>query len=175
MAISHPTRRRLIYTAMSLLLVWHCFAMIVGPTPDSDLTDAAREVVGPYLNLFRLEHSWSFFAPDVRSYPEFRYIVEDSSGQSHTFEPTVGLSRFRPSDIWIEDWYTNVADEPDTYAEATAARLCREHAALHPVQISLLGVQRVDFTPEDELSGKNLHDPAFENEVFLGTFACRAT
>lgn len=172
---SRPARRGIVYAAMSLLLVWHCLAMIVGPAPDSDLTDAARNVMGPYLDAFRLEHSWSFFAPDVRLYPDFRYIVQDSSGQDHLFEPTAGLNRFRPSDIWIEDWYTNVADEPDIYAEATAMRLCREHAALRPAQISLIEAERVDFTPDDERSGKHLHDPEFENEIFLGTFACPAT
>ncbi len=173
--ISRPARPGLLYAAMSLLLVWHSLAMIVGPAPDSDLTDAARGVVGPYLNVFRLEHSWSFFAPDVRLYPDFRYVVQDASGQEHTFTPTVGLNRFRPSDIWIEDWYTNVGDEPDTYAEATAMRLCREQAALHPVQISLIGVERVDFTPDDELAGKHLYDPEFDDEMFLGTFACPAS
>jgi len=65
---------------MSLLVTWHTFAMVVAPSPDSDITDAARSILDPYLTLFRLDNGWGFFAPDVGSGSQFRYVIEDAAG-----------------------------------------------------------------------------------------------
>ena len=37
-----PGPQRLTYVAMSILLAWHTFAMIIGPAPESPVTEAAR-------------------------------------------------------------------------------------------------------------------------------------
>ena len=57
--------QRLTYVAMSILLVWHTFAMVIGPAPASPLTRAARWLAQPYLTLFGLQNEWGFFAPTV--------------------------------------------------------------------------------------------------------------
>ena len=56
-------RGRLAYAAMSLLVVWHTLAMIVAPSPDSVITRSVGALFEPYLTLFLLESTWSFYAP----------------------------------------------------------------------------------------------------------------
>jgi len=119
-----------------------------------------------------MESSWSFYAPYVRVEPEFRYVVEDASGERHTFVPSDKLSRFHPIDIWVKDWYIHVMDTPETYGDAVAAYLCREHALLHPVSITLMEIEQNEFSPEDQLSGKHPFDPEFLDEKTLTTVQC---
>ncbi len=157
---------------MSLLLVWHCVAIVVAAAPDSVITRSASSLFGPYLSLFRLQNEWSFYAPDVRVEPEFRYVVEDASGQQHTFVPVDKLSRYLPTDIWVKDWYIHVMDNPDTYSEFVAAYLCREHASLHPISITLLEFDQKDFSPQDQLNGKHPFDQQFLDKKTLATVQC---
>ena len=162
----------LTYAAMSLLVVWHTIAMVVAPSPDSAITQSARSVFEPYLTLFLLESTWSFYAPDMRVEPEFRYVVEDASGEHHTFVPAEKLSRFLPSDIWVKDWYIHVMDHPKTYAKAVSAYLCREHASLHPISITLSEIDQKEFWPSDQLSGKSPFDFEFLEKKTLATVPC---
>lgn len=168
------TQRRgiLIYTAMSLLLVWHSVAIVVAASPDSVIMQSASSLFEPYLSLFRLRNEWSFYAPDVRVEPEFRYLIEDASGQRHTFVPADRLSRYLPTDIWVKDWYIHVMDDADTYSEFVAAYLCREHASLHPISITLLEIDQRDFSPQDQLSGKHPFDHEFLDQKTLATVQC---
>ena len=85
--ISIDWRRRLTYGAMSLLVAWHTIAMVIAPAPDSDISEAARSLFHPYLTLFWLDNHWGFFAPDVRSGRQFRYVIEDATGKRHAFIP----------------------------------------------------------------------------------------
>lgn len=165
-------RRRLIYTAMSLLLVWHSVAIVVAASPDSVITRAASSLFEPYLSLFRLQNEWGFYAPYVRVEPEFRYVVEDASAQRYTFVPADKLSRYLPTDIWVKDWYIHVMDNPETYSEFVAAYLCREHASLHPVSITLLEIDQKEFSPQDQLSGKHPFDSEFLDKKTLATVKC---
>ena len=74
---STPWRDRLTYLAMSLVVAWHSFAMVVGPAPgNSTLVQSLRPLVQPYISLFRLDTSWNFFAP-VGKHTQFRYVIED--------------------------------------------------------------------------------------------------
>lgn len=150
---SRQWRERLSYAAMSLLVIWHTLAMVVAPSPDSELTWSARKLFEPYLTLFMLENGWSFFAPDVSSHPEFRYIVEDAAGQRHTFVPSERWNQFRLT--WVRDWYRymRVMDSPEIYADAAAAALCREHVSLQPIAITFLKIEPKDFSPADQLAG----------------------
>jgi hypothetical protein len=154
-------RHRLAYIAMSLFVGWHTLAIIVAPAPDSVVTDALRVVLQPYLTLFRLDNHWEFFAPNVGDGSRFRYIIEDKNGHSHTFKPTEQLSWFHPNYFWARAWYYAIMDDPDLYADAAVARFCKEHAALHPVAITLLEYQEERFIRDDLLSGKNRNDPEF--------------
>ncbi len=157
---------------MSLLLVWHSVAIVVAAAPDSVIMQSASSLFEPYLSLFRLRNEWSFYAPDVRVEPEFRYVVEDASAQRHTFVPADKLSRYLLTDIWVKDWYIHVMDNPETYSEFVAAYLCREQASLRPVSITLLEIDQKEFSPQDQLSGKHPFDPEFLDQKTLATVQC---
>lgn len=146
--------------------------MVVAAAPDSVMTRAVSSLFEPYLSLFRLRNEWSFYAPDVRVEPEFRYLIEDASGQQHNFVPANKLSRYSPTDIWVKDWYIHVMDHPETYGPFVATYLCREHASLHPVSITLMEIDQKDFLPQDQLSGKSPFDPEFVDEQILATVQC---
>jgi hypothetical protein len=167
-------RGGLLYAAMSLLVVWHTLAMLVTAAPDNVMTRAARTLFDPYLTLFNLHVYWGFFAPTVGTAYQFRYVVEDASGQQHLFIPIDKLSRFSPSWIWLGDRYRDVMDSVDTFGEVTVAELCREHAALHPVAITLLAVEGKEFTPEARRAGKGPLDPEFVTVETLKTIRCPA-
>jgi hypothetical protein len=166
-------RERLVYAAMSLLVVWHTLAMVVAVSPESVITRAARALVYPYVTLFNLDNYWGFFANVGASY-QFRYVVEDAAGQQHMFIPTNKLSRFNPNSIWLRDRYRDVMDSVDAYGVATVAELCREHAALRPVAITLLKVEGKEFGPKDRRLGKSPLDPEFVTVDTLRTIRCPA-
>jgi hypothetical protein len=173
-SIPPRARQRLAYMAMSALIVWHGLAMVVAASPDSAIARAARPLFGPYLTLLRLDNKWGFFAPNVDDGIQFRYVVEDASGQRHTFTPAEQLSRFHPTSLWIKDWYKTVMMFPDAHGEGAAATLCREHAALRPLSITLLEVEQKEFLPEHQLSGKHPLDPEFVTVNTLMTVRCTA-
>jgi hypothetical protein len=62
---SQQWRERLVYAAMSLLLVWHTIAIVVASAPDSLMTRSVRPLLHPYVTLFRLDNHWGFFSPNV--------------------------------------------------------------------------------------------------------------
>lgn len=174
--VSLPTRgrQRLAYAAMSLLVVWHGLAMVVAASPESAIARSARPLFDPYLTLFRLDNKWGFFAPNVDQGFQFRYVVEDASGKRHAFIPADQLSRFHPTSLWIKDRYKTVMMFPETHGEVAAAALCREHAALQPVSVTLLEVEQKEFWPEHQLSGKHPLDPEFVTINTLMTVRCAA-
>ena len=99
-------RGRLTYAALSVFLAWHTMAMVIAPAPDvSAAVKAARVPFQPYLTLFRLDNLWDFFAPDVGRGAQFRYIIEDKSGNHHPFKPTEDLNWFHPTFFWFWSWF----------------------------------------------------------------------
>lgn len=171
--IAKPWRDRLTYFAMSAFVAWHTVAIMVAPAPDDGVAvQSLRAVFQPYLSLFRLDNLWDFFAPTVGKGTQFRYIIEDSTGERHTFVPVESLSWFHPSYFWFRSWYYAVIENPETHADTAAALLCHEHAALHPVWITLLGIDEGDFAPDDLLSGKHPMDPEFVKVNTLKRVKC---
>jgi hypothetical protein len=167
-------RQRLAYAGMSLLVTWHTFAMVVAPSPDSDITDAARSILDPYLTLFRLDNGWGFFAPEVGRGSQFRYVIEDAAGNRYTFIPAETLNRFHPTSIWMRDRYIAVMEKPRAYADAAGASLCRDHAALKPIAVTLLELEQKEFLPADRLKGKRPLDPEFVTLKTVKTVPCTA-
>ena len=177
--MSHPgsAGRRagpLAYVAMSLLIVWHVFAMVVGASSDISFADTPRSLLHAYLTVFRLDNHWGFFAPNVGTGTQFSYIVEDAAGARQTFVPAEKLSRFHPTSIWDRDRYKMVMDYPQTYGDAAVTSLCREHAALKPVSITLQEMTQKNFWPADHLNGKQPFDPEFVDVRTLATIPCPA-
>jgi hypothetical protein len=173
--ISKRWRERLTYTAMSVFVAWHTLALVVAPAPDSSaMARSFRRLLQPYLTLFRLDNRWDFYAPEVGNGRQFRYDIEDASANRHSFVPTGELSWFHPDYWWFRAWYDVVTDYPETYADHFAALLCRMHAALQPVSITLLTLQVGDFSPQDHLDGKHPLDSEFVTVTTLKHVVCPA-
>jgi hypothetical protein len=164
--------QRLTYVAMSILLAWHTFAMVIGPAPESPITEAARSLVQPYLTFFGLQHPWDFFAPTVDAGYHFSYVIEDKAGEKHNFTPADRLNKLHPTSIWLKDRYTKIMTEPDSYGDAAGAALCLEHASLDPVNVTLLEIQHKEFWPPDLMHGKRPSDAEFVTAKTVRTVAC---
>lgn len=154
-------RQRLTYLIMSLFVTWQTLAIIVAPAPDSYVSEALRKVLQPYLTLLRLDSQWDFFAPNVGEGSRLRYILEDKGGRRFSFNPAQQLSWFHPNYFWVRGWYYAIMDNPELYADAAIARFCEQHAALHPVAITMLEMQEERFTRADLLAGENRNHPKF--------------
>ena len=172
---SIPWRERLTYLAMSLVVGWHSFAIIVAPAPDgSTIVQTLRFLVQPYLSLFRLDNRWNFFVPVVK-YLQFRYVVEDAAGKRHVFIPVEEASGSIPRYVMWREFkylYEGVMEAPEIRGDAITALLCRRHASLNPVSISLLQVQELEFSPEDYLQGRRPLDPEFITVNTLTNIKC---
>lgn len=165
-------RERLGNTAVSLFLMWHCCAMIVTPAPTSDLWALAQRLQKPYLALFRLNNTWSFFAPEVPAGTLLRYVVEDARGTSHMFDPISEQSGLSPTYIWYASWFNEIVHKPDVFAEGAGKFFCRKHTSLRPVSVTLLGFRQRRFLPKDQLAGLHPLDPAFLSETKLKQVTC---
>jgi hypothetical protein len=158
-------RRRLTYLAMSLLVAWHTLAVVLAPAPEnSETVQVFRAVLQPYLSLLRLDNSWSFFAPSVGKHSQFRYIVEDAAGTEHTFVPTEEPSSSLPSYVLWREFkylYEGIMEDAENHGDAIGAFLCRRHASLKPLSVTLVEIQEQDFWREDYLRGKRPLDPEF--------------
>jgi hypothetical protein len=171
--ISKRWRERLTYVAMSAFVAWHALATVLAPAPDaSDADQALRIAFQPYLSLFKLDNQWDFFAPNVGSGSQFRYIVEDVDGNQHPFMPDRELSWFHPRFFWFRSWFNAIFDASDVYADSAGAFFCRKHAALHPVSVILLEAEQGGFTPEDQLAGKRPLDPEFVTVTTVKKVEC---
>src|SRR5258705_4548240 len=159
-----PWRQRLTLLAMSLVVGWHSFAMIVAPMPaDSDLVQWLRSLALPYVSLLRLDNRWSFFAPVVYRQTQFRYAVEDGNGKQHIFTPVTEAASSIPQYVMWREFkyaYEGLMEDPESRTAVTAM-LCKKHADLKPRSVSFLVVQEHDFTPEDYLQGYRPLDPDF--------------
>jgi len=162
--ISKAWRERLTYTVMSVFVAWHSLAIVVAPAPGNSVTvQELRVLLQPYLTLLRLDNVWNFFAPTVGSMnmSQFRYVIEDKTGEKLTFLPEAEFSGLNSSYLWFKAWYNAISYNPEDYADIAAALYCRKHASLHPVSITLLEIQENDFTQTDFLAGKQRWDPEF--------------
>lgn len=164
--------RRLTYVVMSALVAWHTFAMIIGPAPESPVTDAARDLAQPYLTLFGLQHPWDFFAPTVATGYHFSYVIEDTAGGKHTFRPGDRLNHLQPTAIWMKDHYNVIMSNSKSYGDAAVAAICLEHASLNPVSVTLQEIQQDEFWPDDWMNGKRPADAEFSTTKTLRTITC---
>lgn len=168
-------RQRLTYLVMSLVVTWHSLAMVISPAPnDSALVQSLRSLFHPYLLLFRLETPWGFFAP-VGKHAQFRYVIEDATGNAHTFKPTEEPSPSLARYVWWREFkysYDGIMANPEFRGDAAGALLCQRHASLNPLSITLLEVVEQGYRPQDELLGKHPLDPEFVAVVPLRRVAC---
>jgi hypothetical protein len=166
-------RARLVYTAMSAFIVLHTVTLLITPMPDNAMKKAVLSFLHPYVAPFRLNNTWDFYAPGIGYGTQFRYTVEDSAGQHHTFTPAAEISWFNPRYWWSSEWYKSVVKWPDDYAVVAGTLLCKEHAALRPVAVTLTHVQQLAFATTDQLDGKHPMDPEFVEENTIGRIECQ--
>ena len=62
----------------------------------------------------------------------------------------------------------------EDFADAAVASICKEHADLKPVVVTLVDVTQKDFSPEDQLNGKSPLDPEFLEEQEMDPIRCPA-
>jgi hypothetical protein len=72
--------------------------------------------------------------------------------------------------LWY--WFDAIVANPDIYADAAGAYLCRKHAALRPVSVIMLAMEPGEFTPEDRLAGKHPTDPEFVTITTVKRVSC---
>jgi hypothetical protein len=171
---SKQARASFALIAMSLFVVWHSLAMLIAGAPDSRLTASARTVFNPYLLFLGLDSQWGFFAPDVPNGNTFRYVIEDSAGNRRTFTPLQQWNPLQPTFIWFRDRYKTVMENFEDFADAAVASICKEHAELKPVSVTLIDVTQKDFSPEDRLKGKSPLDPEFLEAQEMDAIRCPA-
>jgi hypothetical protein len=168
-------RQRLTYLVMSLAVTWHSLAMVISPAPnDSVMVQSLRSLFHPYLLLFRLETPWGFFAP-VGKHAQFRYVIEDGTGNAHTFMPTEEPSPSLARYVWWREFkysYDGIMANPEFRGDAAGALLCQRHATLNPLSVTLLEIVEQDYRPQDELLGRYPLDPEFVTVVPLRRVAC---
>jgi hypothetical protein len=167
-----PGPKRLTYAAMSILLIWHTFVMVIGPAPANLIVGTARWLAQPYLTFFGLQNEWGFFAPTVSPGYRFSYVIEDAAGEKHTFTPADSLNNLYPDSIWKRDHYTMIMTMPEVYGDAAGADLCLEHASLNPANVTLLEIEQKEFRPGDLRKGKRPTDAEFAKEKTLRTVTC---
>jgi hypothetical protein len=169
---SRQWRDRLTYLAMSAFVAFHTVVIVI--VPNASATGASlRALVQPYLSLFALEATWTFFAPSVGKDSEFRYVIEDATGHEHTFIPLKQFKWFLPSYYFVRSLYYAVMDDTENFAGYFAAQACRDHAALRPVAVTMIELKEQDFRLEDYRRGKRPTDPEFVIENPLKTVECQ--
>jgi hypothetical protein len=166
-------RARLVYTAMSAFIVLHTVTLVTTPMPDSALKETVLSFLHPYVAPLRLNNTWDFYAPGIGYGTWFRYTVEDGAGQSHTFTPAAGIGWLNPRYWWSSEWYKAVARWPEDYASVAGALLCREHADLHPVAVTLTQIEQKPFGVNDQMDGKHPLDPEFFDENTIERVECQ--
>ena len=169
-------RGRLGYLAISLFFGWHLVAVVIAPLQESNaVVDPLRFVYRPYLTFFGLDTTWDFFSPVGKGH-QFRYVVEDGAGTKHTFVPIKDFYWYLPAHRWFERIYQSMMSYPDLYADFFGKLYCQKHASMHPVAVTLLEIQELDFYPEDHLRGKHpTLDPEFFTVNTLKRVACESS
>jgi hypothetical protein len=169
--------RRLTYLLMSVVVGWHALAIVISPAPgNSEAVQALRSVLEPYLSALRLDNAWGFFAPNVGKQTEFRYIIEDAAGKEHRFTPDREPARSLAAYVMWREFryvYDGLLAEAEDRGDAAGALLCRKHAALHPVSVTLVEIQyNKDYWREDAIRGKRPTDPEFTTENPIKRIEC---
>jgi hypothetical protein len=159
---------------MSLFLAWHTLALVIAPMPPSQTTTFLRTFLQPYLSLLKLDNKWDFYAPGIDPWRQFRYVIDDSAGNAHSFAPSEKLSHFHPDFWWLRDWYGAIMDAPDIYGDYAVEKFCRRHAALDPVSITLLKVE-VDgeVSPVDYAKGARPMQSEYSTTTTLKQAPCK--
>lgn len=170
---------------VSLLLLWHLSAVVVGPAavaPTSGLMTNIWEWYQPYLEALYLNHGYHFFAPEPGPSHLIRYELTLADGTQKT-----GLfphkSEHQPRLLYHRHFmlseHLSQFAEPGTppellhaFSRSYAAHLLAEY---HAQQVKLILVRHLLPQPEQVLAGMTLTDKRLYLERPLGTFRSDGT
>lgn len=170
---------------VSVLLLWHLTAIVVGPAavaPSSGLMASIFDWYRPYLNALYLNHGYHFFAPEPGPSHLIRYELAIADGTQiaglfpHKSEHQPRLLYHRH--FMLSEHLSQFA-EPGTppellqaFSRSYAAHLMAEHRAQ---SVKLILVRHLFPQPEQVLAGMSLTDKSLYLERPLGTFRADGT
>ena len=157
---------------MSILVAWHTLAIISAPAQHIRArVPALRFVLHPYLTFFALDNNWTFFAPKINGGYQFRYSLEEADGTRSIFIPIEDEGSYSPNFWRIKRSHDAVVSNPKI-ADLFGRLLCREHAPLQPIAVTLMGIEKKDFSPEDYLRSSHPLNLEFLNEKIVKRVPC---
>ena len=170
---------------VSVLLLWHLSAIVVGPAavdPSSGLMSSVFEVYRPYLDGLYLNHGYHFFAPEPGPSHLIRYELAFADGSQKTGlfpHKTEHQPRLLYHRHFMLSEHASQFAEPGTppellqaFSRSYSAHLLTEH---HAQQVKLILVRHLFPQPEQVLAGMTLTDKSLYFERPLGTFRADGT
>lgn len=171
-----PRTKRIV----TLLLVWHVTAVVVGPAavdPTSGLLLNLFQVYRPYLDALYLNHGYHFFAPEPGPSHLIRYelVLNDGSRKTGYFpNKTEHWPRLRyHRHFMLSEHLSQFADEgspPEllqAFSKSFGQHLLAEH---HAKEVKLVLIRHLIPSPEQVRDGMKLTDQKLFFEKILGTF-----
>ena len=159
------TRQKILYLIASVFLIWHTFALLIGPAPQSYIRDNLLGIYEPYLSVFRLNNAWAFYAPEPDLGGVLNYKVLDNDGNEHQFDIYHDyLDRWSASYFRYNAFFNNIewnSAEYRRYRKSYIQYLCRKHSNLSPKSIALIRIAQIPLSPEDYINGARPLDPDF--------------
>jgi hypothetical protein len=176
---------------VSLLLVWHLAAVLMGPIsfPPTMTSDRLHPIFRPYLAATFLDHGYKFFAPDPGPSHLVRYELEFADGTHRGgvfpnlddqwprlfYHRHFMLSEFiniaPPDPNWTpqSDWTrTPLSAGQQQYARSYGEHMLHKYDAR---RVTLWLREHLIPTPDQVAKGMRLHDPSLYRERKLGSFA----
>jgi hypothetical protein len=158
-------RQKLLYFFASVFLIWHSFALVIGPAPQSYMRDGLYNIFKPYLSLFRLNNAWAFYAPEPDLGGVLNYKVINKDGDAHEFDIYAEqLDKWSASYFRYNAFFNNIAwdsEEYRRYRESYTQYLCRRHSELSPQSIVLVRITQTPLSYKDYVNGARPLDPDF--------------
>ncbi len=155
-------RARISYALGSLFVVAFVLGLLIAAGPGSYTMGKVYPVVQPALGAVNIDNDWGFFAPDPGPGSVARYVVRDRDGRTHEFGMTEAMPRWSLAYFRYTTLYMAIAQSPEYYLPGAVAYLCRQHADLDPVSITVILADQQDVTAQEFLEGK---DPMADLEI----------
>lgn len=167
------------FVLLNVWLVYHLAAIIIAPwsvPPSSRIVRNAWRAVGPYVQLFFLNHGYHYFAPEPGNSTLVAYVLEMPDGKQVTGRipnPDIRPRLFYHRHFMLtESLGSEDALAPgvkEKLVQAMAHELCREHGAR---RVTLSKLTHRLPSMERIRAGGTLDDPESYTEEPLGTFSC---
>lgn len=152
--------RRTLATATAIaFLVWHGAAIVVGPYPDSDVSEKLRPMFESYLRIGYLDHAWTFFGPQPDAGRLVRYELILSGGTVREYPLSEAVDRSSPNWFRWMRLFDRVATGGRELQNGAAEHLCRRHADLEPRALRFVVLHQLTLSPDLHRAGVRPVDP----------------